>query len=68
MKVMLKTSITRFVNDSFKVYKKGEVVDLPLAEAQRMVELRRAVAVEETVVEAPADDTPTPKPTRKRVL
>lgn len=66
MKVQLLTSISRFINESFKVYKRGEVVDLPHAEALRMIELRRAVAVES---EAPAEESaPAPKRSSKRVL
>ena len=67
MKVLLNVSIVRFANDTTKVFDSGEVVDLPSAEAERMVSLGRAVKIEEPELEevkAPA--APKPKPVNKR--
>lgn len=65
MKVLLNVSIARFNNDSFKVFGAGEVVDLPDAEALRMIELNRATPIaEEKPAEVPV--APKPKLTSKR--
>lgn len=64
MKVLLNVSIARYSNDSFKVFESGEVVDLPAAEAERMITLGRASRVaplesEETAPKVTATKTRT---------
>ena len=68
MKVLLNVSIARFnSNGSFKVFGNGEVVDLPDAEAERMIALGRAVAIESKEVEvAPAVEKPKLRTPSKR--
>jgi hypothetical protein len=65
LKVLLSVSIARFSNDSFKVFSAGEVVDLPDAEAERMITLNRASRIEEPEPEA-VPVAPKPKLASKR--
>jgi len=66
LKVLLNVSIARYSGDSFKVFQQGEVVDLPLAEAERMIELGRASKINEPEPEVVVPAAPKPKPVIKR--
>jgi len=67
LKVLLNISIARFINGSCKIFKSGEVVDLPADEAERMIALGRASRVEEPKQEeVEVRETPKPRTTSKR--
>jgi hypothetical protein len=67
LKVLLNISIARFINGSCKIFKSGEVVDLPADEAERMIVLGRANRVDEPIQqEVDVQVSPKPKSTSKR--
>lgn len=66
MKVLLNVSIARYLNGSFKSFAQGEIVDLPLDEAKRMIELGRASRIEETEPEVKVQPALKTKPVNKR--